>query len=96
LKLRWTRPALADLIEAQSYIALDNPQAAHRVAQRVWDAAARLRDNPNIGRVGHVSGTHEWVVMQTPYLLVFRIKHDAVEILRVWHTKRDWRNEPLE
>ena len=69
MKLRWTRPALADLIEAQSFIALDDPQAARMVAQRVWDAASRLRNNPNIGRIGHVTGTHEWVVTRTPYIV---------------------------
>ncbi len=33
--------------------------------------------------------TREWVVSQTPYLLVYRVRNDEVEILRVWHTKRD-------
>ena len=87
---------MADLIEAQGFIALDNPQIAQEVAQRVWDAASCLCDNPNIGRLGHISGTHEWVVTRTPYLVVYRIKDDAVEILRVWHTKRNWRNESIE
>ena len=96
LKLRWTRPALADLIEAQSYITSDDPQAACLVAQRVWDAASRLRNSPNIGRIGHVAGTLEWVVTRTPYLIVYRIKNDTVEIIRIWHMKRDWRNEPVE
>ena len=96
MKLRWTRPALADLVEAQSHIAQDDPHIARMVAQRIWDAASRLRDNPHIGRAGHVSGTLEWVVLRTPYLIVYRIKDDAVEIIRVWHMKRDWRNEPVE
>ncbi len=33
LKLRWTRPALADLVEDQSYIARDNPLAAETLAR---------------------------------------------------------------
>jgi len=94
LKLRWTRPALADLVEAQNYIARDNPAAAEAVAQRVWDAAKRLCDNPEIGRQGHVQGTREWPVNQTPYLIVYRVKDDAVEILRVWHGRRNWQNNP--
>jgi plasmid stabilization system protein ParE len=49
LKVRWTRPALTDLIEAQNYIALDNPEAAQIVAQRLWNATWQLADNPNIG-----------------------------------------------
>ncbi len=96
MKLRWTRPALADLIEAQAFIAQDDPQAAQQVAQRVWEAASNLRDNPDIGRPGHVTGTREWVVARTPYLIVYRTKGDTVEILRVWHTRRDWRNESDE
>lgn len=96
MRLHWTRPALADLVEAQAFIAQDDPQSAHKVAQHIWDAATNLRDNPDIGRPGHVSGTREWVVTRTPYLIVYRTQHDAVEILRVWHTRRDWRNEPTE
>ena len=37
LILRWTHPALADLIEAQSFIARDNPAAA--VALRIYRSA---------------------------------------------------------
>lgn len=94
LKLRWTRPALADLLEAQEHIAKDNPLAAHDVAQRVWDAAERLLDHPDIGRPGHVAGTREWLVTRTPYLIVYRVS-EGIEILRIWHTRRDWQNEPL-
>jgi plasmid stabilization system protein ParE len=57
--------------------------AAQAVAQRVWVAAKRLSDNPEIGRKGHVQGTREWLVGQTPYLIVYRVKNDVVEILRV-------------
>ncbi|WP_246371180.1 type II toxin-antitoxin system RelE/ParE family toxin [Marilutibacter penaei] len=27
---------------------------------------------------------------RTPYLIVYRAGDDAVEILRVWHGRRDW------
>lgn len=96
MRLRWTRPALADLVEAQTFIAADNPQAARDVAQRVWDAAAGLRDHQDIGRPGHVPDTREWVVSRTPYLIVYRVNNETVEILRVWHTRRNWRDEPAE
>lgn len=95
MKLRWTRPALADLVEAQNFIARDNPAAAQAVAQRIWDAAAKLCDNPNIGRAGHVAATLEWVVTDTPYLIVYRVKNEAVEILRVWHGRRNWKAYPV-
>ena len=95
LKLRWTRPALADLVEAQNYIAKDNPSAAEAAAKRVWDAANSLCNHPEIGRQGHVQGTREWPVGQTPYLIVYRIKDETVEILRVWHGRRNWQVNPV-
>ena len=90
MKVEWTHPALADLIEAQSYIAQENPIAAEKVAQRILEANEQLSDNPEIGRPGHVEGTREWVISQTPYLVVYRIRNDQVEILRVWHARQNW------
>ena len=94
LILRWTHPALADLIEVQSFIARNNPAAAAAVAQRIWDAATKLCDNPNSRRPGNFPGTREWVVVDTPYLIVYRVKDDAVEILRIWHGRRNWQIDP--
>ena len=93
LKVEWTHPALADLIEAQIYISQENPQAAQSVAQKVWDASQKLADNPEIGRSGHIDGTREWVIPQTPYLIVYRIKDNRIEILRVWHARRNWQED---
>ena len=91
MKLHWTRPALSDFIEAQHYIARENPAAAQEVAQRVWDAASQLPTHPELGRPGNVGGTREWVVTKTPYLIVYRRKGEFIEILRVWHAKRNWK-----
>ena len=90
LQVKWTRPALADLIEAQAYITQENPQAAEVIAQRIWDASQALSDNPHIGRSGYLTGTREWVVQRTPYLIVYRIRKDRVEILHIYHGKRNW------
>jgi len=85
----------SDLSEAQDYIARDNPSAAEVLAKRVWEAGNNLGQNPEIGRQGHVQGTREWPVNQTPYLIVYRIKDNVVEILRVWHGRRNWQGRPL-
>jgi len=85
---------LSDFIEAQQYIARDNPTAAQEAAQRVWDAASQLLTHPELGRLGHAGGTREWVVTKTPYLIVYRRNGEFIEILRVWHAKRNWQNAP--
>jgi len=92
LSVRWTRPALADFVEVQQYIANENPDAARRVAERVWQSVQHLVGNPHAGREGHVGGTREWLISDTPYLVVYRIRNGEVEILRLWHGRKNWRS----
>ncbi|MFH7321504.1 type II toxin-antitoxin system RelE/ParE family toxin [Desulfurivibrio sp. D14AmB] len=89
MKLRWTRLALQDFEQAHDYIAQENPEVARKVAQRVLDAADNLLKFPMIGRVGEDEETREWLVRSTPYLLVYAVRDDAIEILRVWHMSQD-------
>lgn len=88
--LRWSVKALLDFDEAQGWIARESPLAAQTVADRIWQASQRLRNTPRAGRPGIEPGTREWVVQRTPYLIVYRVGDDAVEVLRVWHGRRDW------
>jgi toxin ParE1/3/4 len=81
--------ALADFAEAQEYIAADNPKAAVEVAQRIRDSVRKLSEFPYIGRPGDDAVTREWNVRRTPYLVVYRLREDAIEIVRVWHMRRD-------
>jgi addiction module RelE/StbE family toxin len=86
--------ALADFLDAQEYIAQDSPLAAQAVAQRIDEAARGLLDHPHIGRPGHVEGTRERVVSRTPYLIVYRVRGQEIELLRIWHGNQDWQNQP--
>lgn len=92
LRLEWSIKALIDFDEAQTYIALENPFAAQTVAERIWQASQRLTETPNIGRPDLVPGTRHWVVDRTPYLMVYRVTPASVQILRLWHGRRDWMN----
>jgi addiction module RelE/StbE family toxin len=88
--LNWTRRALRDLVEIESYIAERNPAAAEGVAARIVLAARRLSQTPLIGRAGHFADTREWVVRRTPYLIVYRLVDGAVHIMTVRHGARRW------
>ena len=91
MRLRWTRPADRDLDEIAAYIGQDSPAAAARVVLELIDQAVTLLPtNPAIGRPGRVLGTRELVVGHLPYILAYRVREDAVEILRVLHTSRAW------
>lgn len=86
----WTLPAIQDLEAIQDYIADRRPAAATCLGKRIFDQTkALLAKNPNVGRLGRVSGTRELVVSRTPYIVVYRV--DArVEILAIIHGARDW------
>jgi toxin ParE1/3/4 len=90
VRVRWLRTALANLDAEAEYIAKDNPAAAARVVQRILRAADHLKNNPAMGRAGRVPGTRELVVDETPYILPYRVRGDAIEILRVFHAARKW------
>lgn len=88
MRLRWLRQALRNLDEEAAYIATDDPAAAQVVVERVLRAVAMLADQPALGRPGRVPGTRELVVPRTRYVVPYRVRGSAVEILRVFHTSR--------
>jgi len=90
MRLEWTHKAMGDLREAGEYIALDNTEAAHRMATRIIEAVEYLIDQPNIGRPGILSGSRELIVSGTPFIVVYWVRGAAVQILRVLHHARKW------
>ena len=90
LKLKWTRRALEQLVEAQEYIAQENPIAARQVGERIADATRLLLTQPKMGHQGRVAGTLEWVVRRTPYFVVYKLENDELIVLRVIHGKQHW------
>lgn len=88
MRVRWLRKALRNLDEEAAYIANDDSAAARMVVERVLNAVAMLAQQPDMGRPGRVPGTRELVVQRTRYIVPYRVRGDAVEILRVFHTSR--------
>ena len=88
MRVKWLRKALRNLDEEASYIATDNAAAARLVVARVLDAVALLTEQPGLGRPGRVPGTRELIVAKTRYLVPYRVRGDAIEILRVFYTSR--------
>ena len=88
MRVRWLRTVLRNLDEEASFIAVDDSVAARLVVGRVLEAVAQLAGQPGLGRPGRVHGTRELVVSRTRYIVPYRVRRDAVEILRVFHTSR--------
>lgn len=90
MELKWTRSALRDLGDAGDYIEQDNPQAAEEMGRRVQEAVEYLESHPALGRAGRLRGTRELVVSGTPFIVVYRVRLDQIQILRVLHHARKW------
>ncbi|MBI1946836.1 MAG: type II toxin-antitoxin system RelE/ParE family toxin [Deltaproteobacteria bacterium] len=87
--MRWSKEARADLIEARRFVAENSPRAASRLAARILDVVEHLERNPQMGRDGFVPGTRELVVATTPYIVIYEVQRDHVNILGVVHGRMD-------
>ena len=90
MKLVWSAFALSDRETIFTHIEGENPAAAIAVDERIAAAAHRLRDFPESGRPGRVSGTRELVVTGMPYLAAYLVSGETVRILRVLHGAQQW------
>lgn len=91
MRLVWAPQARQDLRHAYDYIARDDPAAAQAVIDRIVSLVeTHLPATPNIGRRGRIEGTRELIVAGTPFIVPYRVKDEAVEVLRVYHAARRW------
>jgi len=84
MPVSYTRTALNSLAAIRAHIGKDSPAAANRVAVQIVAACDRLEYLPERGRPGLQAGTRELVTLW-PYVIVYRITPESVEILNVWH-----------
>jgi toxin ParE1/3/4 len=92
MKLVWSPLARTQLLEAFSYIAERNVDAAAKVYERINERANSLVDFPELGHIGKQVGTRELTITGTQYVLVYRVMGDFIQIAAVWHGRQS-RNE---
>jgi toxin ParE1/3/4 len=90
----WLPIAVQDIIHIRTYIADEEPKSAQSIALRIDKAVNRLSAMPNLGRPGRISVTRALVVSTTPYLAVYRVQNNRVEILRVLHGRQSFPDVP--
>jgi toxin ParE1/3/4 len=96
-RLVWTEPALSDLNDIAEYIALENPQAARELVQRVFSTVERLEQHPKSGRIpDELERGRYREVIAGPCRIFYRLAGDHVLILYVMRSERQLRNFILE
>ncbi|MDP3294746.1 MAG: type II toxin-antitoxin system RelE/ParE family toxin [Nevskia sp.] len=85
----WTEPALNDLDAIADTIALDNPDAARRMVQRIFQHVAQLADHPDSGPIVPELSVRTYRQIVEPTCRVFYRHDDArVFILHVMRAER--------
>jgi toxin ParE1/3/4 len=91
MEIRWSLPAADDLERICTWIERDNPQAASRVARIIYDGCSRLKDFPNLGKKSQrMPGWRELPFPSLPYVVVYQVKEQAVEISGIFHGSQEW------
>ena len=93
MRIVWLNQAVADLYHIREYIRLENPAAAEKTGVRIEAAVAGLARFPEMGAAGDVPGTRELIIPRLEYFAVYRLRDDAVQILRVLHQRQKWPSE---
>lgn len=90
MKIRWTEQAANDLKSVHEYLDERNPRAADATVERIFSGIDVLEQFPQLGRIGRIKGTREFVVAKTPFIVMYRLYHEQVEILGILHGARKW------
>jgi addiction module RelE/StbE family toxin len=88
MQIKWLHQALRNLKQAHNYIIKDNPTAAQELILKIQNAANQLENYPLIGKSGRVEGTRELIISNSPYIIIYRVKEESIEILRIFHTSK--------
>ena len=90
MQIRWSPDAYADLLAIGQHIQRDDPEAALRVVNTLYENAVALNTFPNRGRKGRVAGTRELPLPPLPFIIVYRLLAEAVEIVNIIHGAQLW------
>lgn len=87
MKVQWSNRAVRHLISIEAYIVKDRPVAGARVVAKIVESASRLAEFPRLGRIGRFEGDHR---SGLPYIVLYRVLEEAINIASVIHTSRKW------
>ena len=85
MQIRWTLAAAADLEHISEYLVEHYPRYRSPTLRKLFESIRSLKQWPNRGRPGREAGTRELLFPPLPYVAVYRIKHGAIEVLRIYH-----------
>ena len=86
MRIRWTPTAVADLQQINDYLKEHHSQYQQPTIRKLYEAIRSLKALPHRGRPGREEGTREILFPPLPYVAVYRVKEQTIEVLRICHT----------
>ncbi len=92
----WSEPALSDLDAIADYIALDNPEAARRLVEKIFEHVGHLEGHPKLGsKPPELKGWRYRQIVEPPCRIFYREESGRVLILHVMRAEGLLRPERL-
>lgn len=91
IELIWSPAARRDIIRLRKFLESKNVRAAQRAANTISKAINLISDNPYIKNKIEGEEDREFFTSfgKNGYILRYRIEHENIILLRIWHTRED-------
>ena len=89
MRIRWTPAAAADLQGISDYLKDHHPLYRDPTMRKLYGTIRELKQWPGRGRSGCEEGTREILFPPTPYVAVYRVREQTIEVMRIYHAAED-------
>ncbi len=89
MRISWTPAAAGDLEHISNYLKDRHPHYRQPTMRKLYETIRSLKESPQRGRLGREDGTRELLFPPMPYIAVYRVKEQSIEILRIYHAAQD-------
>ncbi|MDP8989718.1 MAG: type II toxin-antitoxin system RelE/ParE family toxin [Acidobacteriota bacterium] len=89
MRIRWTHAASEDLQHINDYLKEHHPRYRQATVRKLYESIGGLKQWPHRGRRGREEGTRELPFSPLPYVVVYRVTTETIEVLRIYHAAQD-------
>lgn len=90
MRIEWSAQARSDLRHLRDYIALDSPNYARQIIERIIGSVEKLSDHPRIGRrVPEANREDVRELIYQGYRIIYLLQSEVISVVTVIHGSRN-------
>jgi toxin ParE1/3/4 len=89
MRITYSALARSDLRWYDRYYKQVFPEGALNAHAHYMRAVLLLLEHPQVGQEIDAAGTRVWPISRTPFSLIYLVKSEKIQVLRVWDNRRD-------